>query len=57
MKMPRLAQRFNETGHSWVWEHRTPAARSLPIRGSQKATQKQTPAGWQVAGVCRTEKQ
>ena len=38
MKMPRLAQRFNETGHSWVWGHRTPAARSLPIRGGLKAT-------------------
>ena len=44
-KMPRLAQRFDETGHSWVWGHRTPAARSLQIRGELKADEKQTPAG------------
>jgi hypothetical protein len=38
LKMPRLAQRFNETGHSWVWGHRTPADKSLPIRGELKAS-------------------
>ena len=36
-KMPRLAQRFDETGHSWVWGHRTPTDRSLAIRVELKA--------------------
>jgi hypothetical protein len=49
--MPRLAQRFNETEHSWVWGHRTPATRSLQIRGELKAGKGKPPPAEETTGA------